>query len=72
MSMRVPFTQVDAFADAAFGGNPAAVLQLDAWPEDEVTFDDPRVFRINDGVWRVLALTSISWLLPVFLLLLWL
>jgi PhzF family phenazine biosynthesis protein len=34
MSMRVPFTQVDAFADAAFRGNPAAVLQLDAWPED--------------------------------------
>lgn len=34
--MRVPFTQVDAFADAAFGGNPAAVLQLDAWPEDAV------------------------------------
>ena len=23
--MRIPFTQVDAFADAAFAGNPAAV-----------------------------------------------
>lgn len=34
--MRVPFTQVDAFADAAFAGNPAAVLQLDAWPDDAV------------------------------------
>jgi PhzF family phenazine biosynthesis protein len=34
--MRVPFTQVDAFADAPFAGNPAAVLQLDAWPEDAV------------------------------------
>ena len=26
--MRIPFTQVDAFADAAFGGNPAAVMLL--------------------------------------------
>jgi len=34
--MRVPFTQVDAFADAPFGGNPAAVLLLEDWPEDAV------------------------------------
>lgn len=32
--MRIPFTQVDAFADAAFGGNPAAVMMLPAWPDD--------------------------------------
>jgi predicted GH43/DUF377 family glycosyl hydrolase len=38
---------------------------IDAWPEDQVTFDDPRIFRIQDDNWRVLALTSISWLLPV-------
>ncbi len=28
------FTQVDAFADAAFTGNPAAVMPLDAWLDD--------------------------------------
>ena len=33
---RIPFTQVDAFADAAFGGNPAAVMPFDAWPDDDV------------------------------------
>ena len=33
--MRIPFTQVDAFADAAFGGNPAAVMPLSAWLPDE-------------------------------------
>ena len=32
--MRIPFTQVDAFADAAFGGNPAAVMMLSSWPGD--------------------------------------
>ncbi|WP_375428628.1 PhzF family phenazine biosynthesis protein [uncultured Sphingomonas sp.] len=32
--MRIPFTQVDAFADAAFGGNPAAVMPLAAWLPD--------------------------------------
>ena len=30
----LPFTQVDAFADAAFTGNPAAVMPLDAWLDD--------------------------------------
>ncbi|MFV0623440.1 PhzF family phenazine biosynthesis protein [Sphingomonas sp. ac-8] len=30
----VPFAQVDAFTDRPFAGNPAAVLALDAWPED--------------------------------------
>ena len=30
------FTQVDAFADAPFTGNPAAVLPLEAWLPDEV------------------------------------
>jgi PhzF family phenazine biosynthesis protein len=34
--MRIPFTQVDAFADRAFGGNPAAVMPLAAWPDDAV------------------------------------
>jgi predicted PhzF superfamily epimerase YddE/YHI9 len=30
--MKVPFYQVDAFADSLFSGNPAAVCLLDAWP----------------------------------------
>lgn len=33
--MQLPFTQVDAFADAPFTGNPAAVIPLDAWLPDE-------------------------------------
>lgn len=33
--MRIPFTQVDAFAGAPFAGNPAAVMPLAAWLPDE-------------------------------------
>lgn len=32
----LPFTQVDAFADRPFTGNPAAVMPLDAWLDDAV------------------------------------
>ena len=32
--MTAPFFWIDAFTDRAFGGNPAAVVPLDAWPAD--------------------------------------
>lgn len=32
--MRLPIYQLDAFADRPFGGNPAAVIPLDAWLPD--------------------------------------
>lgn len=32
----IPIYQVDAFADAVFGGNPAAVCFLDGWLDDQV------------------------------------
>lgn len=32
--MRLPFVQIDAFADRPFTGNPAAVMPLDAWLDD--------------------------------------
>jgi len=32
--MSIPFFQVDAFTDKAFGGNPAAVCPLDSWLHD--------------------------------------
>ncbi|GAA0736573.1 PhzF family phenazine biosynthesis protein [Sphingomonas japonica] len=34
--MKLPFAQVDAFADRPFTGNPAAVIPLDAWLDDAV------------------------------------
>jgi len=34
--MRIPFVQIDAFADRAFAGNPAAVMPLAGWLADDV------------------------------------
>ncbi|MEG3088267.1 PhzF family phenazine biosynthesis protein [Sphingomonas sp. PB4P5] len=34
--MRIPFVQIDAFASAPFTGNPAAVMPLSAWLDDDV------------------------------------
>ena len=33
--MRIPLYQIDAFTDAVFGGNPAAVCVLDEWLAEE-------------------------------------
>ena len=38
---------------------------LDAWPLDMVDTSDPRTFAMRGGGWKALALTSLSWLLPV-------
>jgi predicted GH43/DUF377 family glycosyl hydrolase len=38
---------------------------LDAWAIEHVDTKDPRKFLIPGGGWRVMALTSLSWLLPV-------
>ncbi|MCD2322741.1 glycosidase [Sphingomonas sp. IC-56] len=38
---------------------------LDAWPLELVDTSDPRKFLIYGGRWRVMALTSLSWILPV-------
>jgi PhzF family phenazine biosynthesis protein len=34
--MKLPFAQIDAFAERPFTGNPAAVMPLDAWLDDAV------------------------------------
>ncbi|HWW65965.1 MAG TPA: glycosidase [Sphingomonadaceae bacterium] len=38
---------------------------LDAWPLELADTADPRKFLIHGGGWRVMALTSLAWLLPV-------
>jgi len=38
---------------------------LDAWPLEHVDTADPRKFMLRGGEWKVMALTSLSWLLPV-------
>lgn len=34
--MKIPFYQIDAFAETVFSGNPAGVCLLDEWPCDEI------------------------------------
>jgi predicted GH43/DUF377 family glycosyl hydrolase len=38
---------------------------LDGWPLELTDTADPRKFMLRGGGWRVMALTSLSWLLPV-------
>lgn len=38
---------------------------LPSWPIDGTDMSDPRKFMLRDQSWRVMALTSLSWLLPV-------
>ncbi len=38
---------------------------LDAWPLAQVDSPDPRWFSVRDMGWKVMGLTSLSWLLPV-------
>lgn len=38
---------------------------LDAWPLALVDTSDPRKFMMRSAGWKVMALTSLSWLLPV-------
>jgi predicted GH43/DUF377 family glycosyl hydrolase len=38
---------------------------LDAWPLEYADTADPRKFLLRGGGWKIMALTSLSWLLPV-------
>jgi predicted GH43/DUF377 family glycosyl hydrolase len=38
---------------------------VDAWPLEHAETADPRKFLLRGGGWKVMALTSLSWLLPV-------
>ncbi len=43
----------------------ASGYRLDPWPLGLVDTADPRKFMMRGGGWKVMALTSLSWLLPV-------
>jgi beta-1,2-mannobiose phosphorylase / 1,2-beta-oligomannan phosphorylase len=38
---------------------------LDGWPVELANTADPRKFLLHGGGWKIMALTSLSWLLPV-------
>ncbi len=47
------------------GGEGAGRYTLDAWPLEHADTADPRKFMLRGGGWKIMALTSLSWLLPV-------
>ena len=46
-------------------GQPAGRYVLDGWPLELADTADPRKFKLHGGGWKIMALTSLSWLLPV-------
>jgi len=51
--------------DGNGGERGAGRYLLDAWPIEHVDTADPRKFMQRGGGWKIMALTSLSWLLPV-------
>jgi predicted GH43/DUF377 family glycosyl hydrolase len=46
-------------------GEGSGRFVLDAWPLEHADTADPRKFVLRGGGWKIMALTSLSWLLPV-------
>lgn len=63
-ALRTPVFDGHVHAIRRDGGRGGRYV-LDAWPLEHVDTADPRKFRVLGGGWRVMALTSLSWLLPV-------
>jgi predicted GH43/DUF377 family glycosyl hydrolase len=61
----------EALREPIFDGHVHAIrweeggYALDAWPLALVDTADPRKFLLRGGGWKIMALTSLSWLLPV-------
>ena len=59
--MKLPMYQVDAFAEAPFTGNPAAVVPLERWPDDalmqavalENNLSETAFFVAEDDAFRI-------------------
>jgi predicted GH43/DUF377 family glycosyl hydrolase len=46
-------------------GDNGGCYRLDGWPLEFADTADPRKFMLRGGGWKIMALTSLSWLLPV-------
>jgi len=49
----VPFLQIDAFTAKPFAGNPAAVVPLENWPEDEILLNIAREMNLSETAYIV-------------------
>lgn len=58
--MRLPITQIDAFADRPFTGNPAAVMPLEAWLPDDVLLAIAQENNLSETAFLVADATGAS------------
>lgn len=58
--MKIPFAQIDAFADRPFTGNPAAVMPLDAWLDDDVLQSIARENNLSETAFIIPDATGAS------------
>ncbi len=58
--MKIAFAQIDAFADRPFTGNPAAVMPLDAWLNDEVLQSIAAENNVSETAFLVLDTSGAS------------
>ena len=64
-ALRHPIRDGHVHAIRWTGDSGARAYVLDAWPLEHADTADPRKFLLHGGGWKVMALTSLSWLLPV-------
>lgn len=55
----------EGLSDGSMAPPGAGRYRLDGWPLELADTADPRKFMLRGGGWRIMALTSLSWLLPV-------
>jgi predicted GH43/DUF377 family glycosyl hydrolase len=64
-ALRTPISDGHIHAIRWQGDGVGGDYVLDAWPLEFVDTSDPRKFMMRAAGWKVMALTSLSWLLPV-------
>lgn len=64
-ALRTPITDGHVHAIRWTDEDGTTRYVLDAWPLEHADTADPRKFMLRGGGWKVMALTSLSWLLPV-------
>ncbi len=64
-ALRQPIRDGHVHAIRWEGGEGKGRYVLDPWPLEHAETADPRKFLLRGGGWRIMALTSLSWLLPV-------
>lgn len=58
--MAMPFTVVDAFTAVPFAGNPAAVMLLDAWPDDALLQSIALEHNLSETAFAVPAMGGVA------------